>query len=117
MFLVSYPCAFLGSSHVQHSFSSDGLQTLNSHCDMYAITNTIAEVIACTRHKQIKKTQLGLLLYSREHCRRDSESRSGSGRLRRESQDKQKANYERGRMQDKAAGDVLAMTLPLGRPP
>ena len=68
MFFVSYPCAFLCSSHVQHSFSSDGLQTLNSHCDMYTITKTIAEVTACTGHKQVKKKRLGLLLYSREHA-------------------------------------------------
>jgi hypothetical protein len=53
---------------LQHSFSSDGLQTLNSHCDMYTITKTIAEVTACTGHKQVKKKRLGLLLYSRKHA-------------------------------------------------
>jgi hypothetical protein len=63
-----------------------------------------------------KKNAVGASSLFKRACRRDSEFRSGSDHLRRESQGEQNV-YERGMMQDKAAGDVPAMTLPLGRPP
>jgi hypothetical protein len=79
------------------------------------ITNTIAQSIARKIHNQIKNAIGASSLFKRAF-RCGSEFRSGFGRLRREGQGEQKAN-ERGRMHSRAAVDVPAMMLPLGRPP